>query len=37
MEEYSIIRFMHIACRIAKATDTQSAYVIFIAFPGNNG
>jgi hypothetical protein len=29
----SITRRMRIACRITKATDTHSEYVILIAFP----
>jgi hypothetical protein len=29
----NIIRHMHFACRITKATDTHSEYVIHIAFP----
>jgi hypothetical protein len=28
----NIIRRMHFACRVTKATDTHSAYVIIIAF-----
>jgi hypothetical protein len=29
----NIIRRMRLACRITKATDTHSVYVILIAFP----
>jgi hypothetical protein len=31
--DYNIIRRMRFACRITKATDIHSEYVIFIAFP----
>jgi hypothetical protein len=31
------IRHIHIACRIIKAKDTHSEYVILIAIPGNSG
>jgi hypothetical protein len=33
----NIIRRMRIACWITKATVTQSEYVIFLFFHGNNG
>ena len=33
----NITRRMRIACRIAKATDTHSEYVILIFFHGNSG
>jgi hypothetical protein len=33
----NIIRRMRFACWLTKATDTRSEYVIFIAFPQQNG
>ena len=33
----NIIRRMRFACRITKATDTHSEYVILMAFHGYNG
>jgi hypothetical protein len=33
----NIIQRMRFACRITKATDTHSEYVIFLLFHGNNG
>ena len=35
--DYNITPCMRIACWITKATDTNSEYVILIAFHGNNG
>ena len=33
VETHRAIRLLHFACLIAKATDTHSEYVMFVAFP----
>jgi hypothetical protein len=33
----NVIRGMRFACRITKAANTHSEYVIYIAFNGNKG